>query len=208
MSFPRSQNRDRGHPVFRSADSQQIGFVDGDEGRPALDCGQQTVLFVVEGLRGVEHDEHQRGVGERFAAARDAELLDFFEIRTGSFAQTGGVDQLERNAVERDALGDEVARGAGSCGDDGAVALDEAIEERALAGVGPADDGERKAVVHDAAAGEGGFERGERRRELGDAPGDLRLRRDVEIVFGKVDAGFEQSDQFDEGLLSRARRGG
>ena len=118
-----------------------------------------------------------------------------------AFAQAGGVDEFDGNAAEGDALGDQVARGAGSGGDDGAVALDEAIEERAFAGVGAADDGEGEAVVHDAAAGKGGFERGERRGELGDAPGDFLLRRDVEVVFGEVDAGFKQGDQFDERLL-------
>ena len=55
--------------------------------------------------------------------------------------------------------------------------------------------------MNDAAASERGFERGERRRQLVDAPRDLGLRRHVHIVFGKVDAGFEQRDQFNERLL-------
>ena len=55
--------------------------------------------------------------------------------------------------------------------------------------------------MHDAAAGKGGFERVERRGELGDAPRDLVLRRHVDVVFGKVDAGFEQGDEFDERLF-------
>ena len=167
------------------------------------------MLLVVEGLRGVEHDEHQRRIGEGFAAAMDTQLLGFFENsigRTigrsaGAFAQARGVDELDGNAADGDALGDEVARGAGSCGDNGAVALDEAIEERAFAGVGAADDGEGEAVVDNAAAGKGGFERGERRRELVRCGGQFLLRCDVQIVFGEVDAGFEQRDEFDEGLL-------
>ena len=159
------------------------------------------MFFVVQRLGGVEHDEHQRGVGESFAAARNAKLLGFVERATVAFTQTGGVDKFEGDAFDGDALGDEVARGAGGCGDDGAVALDEAVEERALAGVGAADDGEGQAVVHDAAAGKGGFERSERRGERGDAARDLLARRHLQIVFGKIDAGFEQSDKFDERLL-------
>ena len=82
-----------------------------------------------------------------------------------------------------------------------------AIEERAFAGVGPADDGQGQPVVDDAAAGEGGFEGGERRRQLVDAAGDLGLRRHVHIVFGKVDAGFEQGNQLHQRLLDgRTRR--
>ena len=34
-----------------------------------------------------------------------------------------------------------------------------------------------------------------------DAPRDLGLRRHVHVVFGKVDAGFEQRDQFHKRLL-------
>ena len=55
--------------------------------------------------------------------------------------------------------------------------------------------------MDDAAAGERGFKGGERRGEFGDAAGDLGLRRHVHVVFGEVDAGFEQRDQLDQRLL-------
>ncbi len=47
------------------------------------------------------------------------------------------------------------------------------------------------------------LERGERRRKLVDAAGDLLLRSDVDVVFGEVDAGLKERDQFDEGLFER-----
>ena len=50
---------------------------------------------------------------------------------------------------------DEIARGAGGSGDDGAVVLDEAVEERTFAGVGAANDGQRQSVMHNAAARKG-----------------------------------------------------
>ena len=75
-------------------------------------------------------------------------------------AEAGGVDEFYGNAFEGDALGDWVAGGAGSGGDDSPVALEKAIEKRGLAGVGTADDGEGKAVAEDAAVGEGVFQGG------------------------------------------------
>ena len=68
----------------------QIALVDGDQGRAASNGRKQTALLVVERLGGVENDEHQSGVGQRFAAAGDAQLLHLFK----AFAQSRSVDQL------------------------------------------------------------------------------------------------------------------
>src|ERR1700723_2894425 len=115
------------------------------------------MLLVVERLGCVENDQDKRSIRECFAAARDAELLDFFK----SFPEAGGIDKFKRNAFDCDPFGDEIARGAGRCSDNGAIALDEAIEEGALAGIGTANDRQCKAVVDHAAARLGSLERGE-----------------------------------------------
>jgi hypothetical protein len=86
---------------------------------------------------------------------------------------------------------------------DSAVALDEPIEKRAFAHVRPANDCHRQAVMDNAAARERDLKSGERRCDLADAPSDLGLRRHVDVVFGKVDARFEQRNQFHERLLGR-----
>ena len=164
----------------------EVAFVDGDEGTAVLDCGEETTLFVVEGLSGIEYDEDDSGVGEGLARALDAELFDLFQ----GIAEARGVDELEGNAVKGDPLGDEVAGGAWDGCNDGAIALDEAVEEGAFAGVGAADDGDSESVVNNAASGEGGFEGGERRDEFVDAAGDFGLGSYVDVVFGEVDAGF------------------
>ena len=44
-------------------------LFDGHHGGTALDGGQQTALLVVERLGCVQHNQHQRGVGQRLAAA-------------------------------------------------------------------------------------------------------------------------------------------
>ena len=54
--------------------------------------------------------------------------------------------ELHRNAADGRGLGDQVARGAGDVGDDGAVLFQQAIEQAALADVRPADDRQREAL--------------------------------------------------------------
>ncbi len=177
--------------------SGQIALIPDDDCGAAFDRCQQCAFFVVKRLSRIEDHENERGVGERFPAAGDAKLFDFFE----GFAQAGGIDELEGNTVKRDALGDEIARSAGRRGDDGAIAFDEAVEERAFACIGTADDGQGQTIMHDTPTGVGCVKRGKRRREFADAASDFGLRGHVNVIFCEVDAGFEEGDEFDEGLL-------
>ncbi len=75
------------------------------------------------------------------------------------------------------------------------------LKSELLPALGAADDGKGEAIVNDAATGEGCLQRSEGRRELVDAAGDLLLWRHVDIVFREIDAGFEERDEFHEGLL-------
>ena len=102
----------------------------------------------------------------------------------------------------------EIAGCSRSSRDDGAVALHETIEQRALAGVRAADDGHCQAIVHNAATRERSFKRDEWRNDLVNAADNFGLGRNVDVVFGEVDAGLEQGDQFNQGLLDRERHGG
>ena len=91
------------------------------------------------------------------------------------FANARRVVQLHRDAADGRGLAHQVARGAGDVGDDGAVLFQQAIEQAALADVGPADDGQREPLPHQAAIAEAG---GELRRALQDrARGGAGSRR-------------------------------
>ncbi len=128
----------------------KVALVNGDERGTVVQCREQAAFFVVERLGCVEDDQDDCSVCQRFAAAGDAKLLNFFKGLT----QTGGVNQFQRNSFERDAFGYEIAGGSRGGGDDGSIAFYETIKQRALAGVGAADDGHCQSVVHDAAARE------------------------------------------------------
>jgi hypothetical protein len=56
-------------------------------------------------------------------------------------------------------------------------------------------------LVDDLAVGEAGGELFERAADFGDAVEDGGVGSNGDVVFGEVDAGFEQRDQFDELLL-------
>ena len=171
----------------------EVGLVGGDD-EVAARGGEDGGVFVGGCGGGVEDEKHQVGFRHGFARLGDADALGL----VAGFAEPGGVDQLDRDAVDGDALGDEVAGGAGRCGDDGSVALDQPVEEAGFSGVGAADDGEPEAVADDAADGEAALQLLERRADLGDAGRDRGGGHDVDVVFGEVDAGLEGGDQRDE----------
>ena len=86
---------------------------------------KQILVFVRRGLRSIEHHEHQIGIGQRFHRFLNSNGLGLIE----SLANAGGIDEFDRNASDRDGFTDQIARRSGSGRDDGALALDQAIEQ-------------------------------------------------------------------------------
>ena len=81
--------------------------------------------------------------------------------------------------------------------------LEQAIEQTALADVGPADNGQSETVVDEFAVGEAVDEAGDADADGPDALENLVRTGYGDVVFGEVDAGFEQSDEFEELILER-----
>ncbi len=144
---------------------------------------------------------HQRDVRIRhgLVAAFDAERFD--QVLTAPDAR--GVDELHRDAVNGRDFRDQIARGAGDVGDNGAILFEQAIEEAALADVGPAYDGQRDAGVDQPAVVESRNQSGERPFYRIDAAQDFLRRGDADVVLGKIDSGFEQRDQFQQLFFDR-----
>ena len=86
----------------------------------AAEGGDGGFVFGVEWGGGVEDEEDDVGFGHGFAGFGDADGFGF----VGGFAEACCINEFDGDAVEGDALGDEVAGGAGGGGDDGAVAFD------------------------------------------------------------------------------------
>ena len=96
-----------------------------------------------------------------------------------------------------------ISRGSGCRSHDGAFTFDQLIEQTRFADIGTAYDGERKTFMHDLSVGEGGcklFKRASYRR---DTLQDLLGWQDGDVIFGEVDAGFENRNQLDQFLFYR-----
>src|SRR4051812_29999045 len=99
---------------------RQVAFVDGNDHGAGGEGGDGGGVFGVRVGGGVEDEEDDIGFGHGFAGFGDAEGLGL----VGGVAKAGGVDEFDGDAIEGDALCDEVAGGAWGGSDDGAVALD------------------------------------------------------------------------------------
>ena len=145
-------------------------------------------------LGGIHHNQREVGIRHGLIAALDPQGLHQFR----SFADTGGVIKLHRDSADGRTFGDQIAGGPGDGRDDGPVLLQQHIEKATLADVGPAHDGEPDAVPHQAAELEARGECAYACQHRFQTAQDFVARGYADIVFGEVDAGFEESDQFQQ----------
>ncbi len=173
-----------------------------------LDAGDRS------GVRRIHHEQHAVGARQLAVRAADALGLDL----VGGIAQAGGIEHVQRQAVDLDALAQHVAGGAGHGRDDRGVVTREAVEQARLAGVrAPGDhDGEPVAQQRALPGGLG---------EPGKAPADelepgveRAVAEEVHFLLGEVDGGLDPHAQLEhrfgevvhlrgELALQRAQRG-
>ena len=103
------------------------------------------VLLGDFGLR-VQHQQHDVAGLDGLQRLDDRELLDRLE-HLAALAQAGGVDQRVAAAIAFEVDLDGVARGAGHVERDHALFAHQGVDQRRLADVGTADDGQLDAVV-------------------------------------------------------------
>ena len=94
-------------------------------------------------------DDEQHAVGARHFGGGAAHALALDDVV--GVAQAGGVEHVQRQAVDVDAFAQHVARGARDGGDDGGVVTGQPIEQAGFAGVGPAREHDGHAVAQQAA---------------------------------------------------------
>ena len=128
--------------------ARQIGFV-ANQGDP------RRIRFAVEKLRpqgeriggfrrrGVHHQQHPVGLTDGLERALHADALNLVV----GIAQAGGVDHVQRHAIDVDMFAQHIAGGAGDIGDDGRLTPGQGIEQAGLAGVGTAGDDHVHAVT-------------------------------------------------------------
>src|SRR5437762_4181268 len=94
----------------------------------------------------IQHLEEKIGARQRLFGARDSGALDLVR----GFAQTGGIEQANRNAAQVDYFLDRVAGGAGLFADNGTFVTKQAIEQTRLAGVGRAVNNSAQSLTQNA----------------------------------------------------------
>ena len=125
---------------------------------------------------------------------------------------------MQFQTVQADGFAQGIAGGTGDIGDDGTVAAGQRVEQRALAGVGRADDHRMHAVAQLAPAFGIGDQRVQLLPRFGQAQADLFAAERVEGFVGEVDGGFhvhaqrqqrlaDAVDARGEHALQRAPRG-
>ena len=129
----------------RSSTAHLVPLVQRHNGRAARDADAlgQPLVLVRRPDGGV--DDQDGDVGPLEGAQRPhGRVLLGAAVRLGRAAQAGGVDEAHRPVGRLDHRVDGVARRARHVVHDGALLAQELVEERRLAHVGPADDGDAR----------------------------------------------------------------
>jgi hypothetical protein len=178
-------------PVWVEA---EVAFIEENEVALAGGGGDGDAGGGGGGEAGIDDFDDEVGAFEFLVGALDADALDF----VATFAEAGGIDEAEGDAVDLDDFLDGVAGGAGGGADDGALEAEQAIEQAAFADVGLADDDGAGAVAEDAAL-LGGVEEA---AGAGDEVGEACLKGGAgvwgDVFFGEVDVGLDVGEDVDE----------
>ncbi len=96
---------------------------------------------------GVDHDQRDVGGFQMLARHDHRELLGH-QLGLALAADSGGVDEAVGLAVALDQFIDGIARGSGDGRDDGAAGSGQRVQQRRLADVGAADDGDLDSLAN------------------------------------------------------------
>ncbi len=130
-----------------------------------------------------------------FPGALDADALD---LVGRVLAQAGGVDDVERNAVDLDRLAHAVARGAGNRRDDGQLGASQRVEQRRLAHVRLPGEHHRQSLAQQRTLAR----LFQHAREVAADAGQLAARvggfEEIDLFLGEVERGLHQHAQVDD----------
>ncbi|ANY61086.1 hypothetical protein MA05_01965 [Comamonas aquatica] len=201
--------RQRRQRLHLRAGCGQVGLVpqvdDGNVRRNAVGQRVRNLQIVgpVAGLahaREVVQKQHGVGGGDLVPGAGNADALHLVL----AVAQAGGVDHVQRHAVDLDGLLHLVARGAGDRGDDGQLGPGQRVQQRAFAGIGLAGDHHLDAFAQQRAllgAGQHLAQLVAQRVQLAIGIG---LLQEVDLFLGEVQRGLDQHTQVDQGFAQLA----
>ena len=119
-----------------------------------------------------------------------SDALGFIECA----ADTGCIHQLYRDTANRHRLRDQIARSAGSRGNNRALAFNESIEQTGFADIRTTYDRQRKPFMNQFSVCKRTAKFFERGAHFRDVLTDLLPRQNRDIVFREINSGLEQCD--------------
>ena len=121
----------------------QVPFVDRDDDGAAflLDQIGDALVLLLEGVLDVEQHDHDLGKAHRVERVGDRKLFQLL-VDARAAAKAGGVVDAEFLPAPVEIDRDGVARDAGLRPGEQALLADQPVDQRRLAGVGPADNGD------------------------------------------------------------------
>ena len=186
--------------IIRLNPLPKIGLVEEHEQFFLVMGGDEIAFGGRHVLGSINEADAQIGIGEGASGAANTFLFDFAR----SIAQSCGIDDFQRVALEGNGLLDGVARGAGVGGDDGAVAAGQEIEQGGFAYVRGAGDDDAGALAQNAAflpCGQQGVDFAGNGGQTGDKFIRNRLRQ---FIIRKIEHGLDVRRDGQEGIVERA----
>ncbi len=163
--------------------------------------GRHMLQVVLDGshrLRIGRIDDEQHAVRARDFVTGTPDAFGFHLVRR--FAQACGVQDVQRQAVDRDAFTQHVTRRAGRRGDDRGIVTGQSIQQARLAGIRSARNDDRQAVTQQCALA-GGFRKlGESLPHVLHALTERTVRQEVDFFLGKIDGRLDPEPQQQHGL--------
>ena len=152
-------------------------------------------------------EDHRVGLADGLPGALDADALHLVGGLLVA-AQPGGVDDVQRHALDLDRLAHAVACRAGDRRDDGELRTGQRVQQRALADVGLAGEHDVQPLAQQRTAArlrERGVDGGDDAVELGARAG---VREEVELLLGKVERRLDQRAKSNEARGERVHPAG
>ena len=186
--------------IIRLNPLPKIGLVEEHEQFFLVMGGDEIAFGGRHVLGSINEADAQIGIGEGASGAANTFLFDFAR----SIAQSCGIDDFQRVALEGNGLLDGVARGAGVGGDDGAVAAGQEIEQGGFADVRGAGDDDAGAFAQNAAFLPGGQQGVDFVGNGGQAINKSIRNRLRQFIIRKIEHGLDVRRDGQEGIVERA----
>ena len=158
--------------------------------------GPQANRVVGLWLAGIDHQQDAIGIGNRGHGTFDADLFN----HVIGIAQAGGIDDMQRHAIDVDMFTQNIPGGAGDIRDDGAFSASQRVEQAGLAGIRPSGDDHRHAVTQQRALPCFPVHLSQLRLDRLQLTEYMAIGKKIDFLFRKINRRFDIDTQVNQGF--------